>query len=250
MAEPVLVLAMAGSSRRFGDAGVEIPKWALQVGGVTLLERSLMSVTSLLDAGYGLRVVTRAIGGLAPLLERTLEQTGRVADVVNLPAGPPPGQAADVYTAIDDLPDDAPLVIWNVDTFLCSLPAVEPATNWLLLADLPGDHWSFAELADERVVRTAEKQRIAPHASTGLYGFESMAVYRDAVNRASWQDTYNGELYVAPLYNRLIGDGRVVYGHFVPASDVVGLGTPAEVLAACRTRGWSVPQELGHLAGG
>ena len=82
-----------------------------------------------------------------------------------------------------------------------------------------------------RVTEVREKVRISQHATLGLYWFSSFDLYEHAY-RTHYADNSRlekGEQYVAPLYNKLIADGRAVYIEDVPVSAVVPLGIPADV---------------------
>jgi hypothetical protein len=93
-----------------------------------------------------------------------------------------------------------------------------------------GEHLSFGRVEGGKVVESAEKRRISPLASTGLYVFRSMALLEDVVKRHE-QDVLrsNKELYVAPFYNHVIAEHGPV-GYDV-AETVYPIGTPDELKA-------------------
>ena len=144
--------------------------------------------------------------------------------------------------AADELDLDAPLTIYNADTtfesptITTNLGRLGPGLDGLLgVFEAPGDHWSFARLDDAgRVIETAEKVRISPYATTGLYAFGSARAFVDA-GRAmvAEDDRTRGEFYVAPLYNRLISSGAAV--EVDHATKVEALGTPDELTAFLAT---------------
>jgi hypothetical protein len=168
------------------------------------------------------------------------------------PSGPRQGQARDAARAVAQLPIGQarlPLVVWNIDTVVRPPAPVPQTGNWLQVSRKRGVAWSFAQLAhgftsdvrDVPVVRTAEKMRISPWASTGLYGFASGVEFSALVD-AHAADT--GELYVAPLFNEVLAAGSVVTACEVPARSVTVMGTPEQFKAGCRARSWSLPAEL------
>jgi dTDP-glucose pyrophosphorylase len=77
-------------------------------------------------------------------------------------------------------------------------------------------------------VETAEKRRISPWASTGLYHFSrgrDFVMHADAMIAAD--DRERGEFYVIPVYNRLIASGARVELNY--ADQVWVLGTPEDL---------------------
>jgi dTDP-glucose pyrophosphorylase len=94
---------------------------------------------------------------------------------------------------------------------------------------------------DDRVLETAEKKRISPWATAGLYHFARGRDFYDAVEEAVRLDqTTAGEFYVAPLYNALIHRGAKIYADY--AAWVRPMGTP-EDLRASVAGGLKVPPQ-------
>lgn len=246
-----LVVTMAGEARRFRDMGIRTPKWALRVGGTSMLERSLTSMSELLDAGWHLVLVALESHIDSEAWRGSLAGLRWAYDVVSLPATPH-GQAYSAVAASRIVDGTEPIAIWNIDTLI--LPGIEPlgkdSGNWLTLTQSPGDHWSFAELDPcLNVVRTSEKIRISPYTSIGLYGFSSMGLFAELIRREESVVTPgSGELYIAPLYNHLVMDGRSVSALALPVERLFPFGTPDEVVSSCRRLGWAVPAELLPLA--
>ncbi len=218
-----------------------MPKWALQVGGVSLLERSLGSCVPLLEAGFVLRLVAlrEHEGLLVPLLERS----GVSCEVVLLD-GVPAGQARSAVAGLEGVDGGLPVVVWNIDMQLLPeafVPGWPVSGDWLLLAELEGDCWSFASVRDGLVTETAEKRRISELASVGMYGFASVGALRGLVEA---EGEGAGELFLAPLYNVRVASGVPVVPVTVPAGAVVPFGTPGQLLASCARLGVGPPVEL------
>lgn len=248
MRDTVLVLTMAGRSERFSKVGVLPPKWAISIAGRTMLEHAVAGAAPLLEAGAELRLVVRHSDAEMREFTAALENIPYSGTVVRVDDRAP-GQAVDAVAALGPRDDSRPLVIWGADTGVqwgtATARAVSGVTgDWLLLAPLPGEHWSFAAIGhDGAVYATAEKRRISEYASVGMYGFASCRTFREAV---TFERMHNrgGQLYVAPIYNRLIANGSRVDPVHIAADDVISLGTPDEVLHSCRRFGWPVPVEL------
>jgi len=236
-----VVVTMAGESRRFRDAGYAVPKYRLRVRGTTLFTWALESLRGYVDAGARLVLVGRADDTTLPAFataECAAAGLGRPA-IVALGA-PTSGQAETVLAAAGHVADDEQLVIYNIDTHVRP-SALGPATldgdGCIPCFPGAGEGWSFvAAGADGRVTAVAEKRRISPHASVGLYVFRSLRLYREAYAATPPTRTAGGaaERYVAPLYGELLRRGCDVRLVTLAADDVVALGTPAEALAVGR----------------
>lgn len=225
---PLVVVAMAGRSQRFADAGYAGPKWRLPLAGRPMLHWALDSVVPLVERGAEVRLV--------PLVEHAAEVAAVTAGPVPVTIHPVPavtaGQADTVVAGLG--PDDLgrPLVVWCCDSRVepDALRGLPVPANVLVVADLPGDHWSFAEVdAAGSVTRTTEKVRISSHASVGMYGF---ATARDLVTALARVPPGSGERYVAPLYNDVLATGAPVGIWPVRPADFLPMGTPAEYEAA------------------
>jgi dTDP-glucose pyrophosphorylase len=154
----------------------------------------------------------------------------------------PDGQARSVEIGLRKTGILGDFLVWNGDTYLRPGwdDSLKPGGDWMLLSKLSGDHWSFAEVEDFKVRRTAEKVRISEFASLGLYGFGSSTLFVRALEEQSG----SGESYVAPLYNFMIEMGLTVQAHVIENSFMVPLGTPAEVYSSCLANGWTLPREM------
>lgn len=232
---PNIVITMAGRGSRFQAAGYTQPKYAVEVHGRTLFEWSMLSLRNFIQQGCPFTFVAlrehraeafiRASGQTLGIKHVELTQIEDVTD----------GQATTVLAAAATLPPDAPLLIYNIDTFVHpdALPTHDfRGDGWIPCFPGEGEGWSFARTnAENRVQEVREKQRISPYASVGLYGFSSVALYQQAYN-AYYADEHNierGEKYVAPLYNQLLASGLPVIASILPPEAVHPLGTPAEV---------------------
>lgn len=233
----MFVISMAGMSSRFFDAGYTEPKYALRAFGDTLFAHSIRSferyfddtpfvfvTLEQFDASDFVRAQCRALG------------IGLVEIVVL--GEPTRGQAESVYAGLEALGVDAgPITIFNIDTAEPGFRQpdfVADCDGYLDVFEGTGENWSFAKPApdgSDRVIETAEKQPISSLCSTGLYHFSSAGDFRAAFESqvdAGLSGLARGEIYVAPLYNFLIADGKDVRYRVLERSDVIFFGTPAE----------------------
>ncbi len=237
-----IVISMAGTGERFRRAGYAVPKYQIEAKGKTLMAWSLDSLRDFgsLDPSY-IFIVRRADDARAFIEGLTSQMGIEKARVIELEA-PTDGQATTVMMAEGAWDEGAPLLIYNIDTY------VEPGAmrasslrgdGFLYCFEAPGEHWSFAR-ADEggRVREVREKKRISGHASLGAYYFGSAALYASVYRRYYGEGGHleKGERYIAPMYNQLIEDGGEVWLEDVDARRVHVLGTPEELAAYRQSR--------------
>lgn len=229
-----LVMPMAGRGSRFAQVGYQAPKPLIDVRGKPMYAWATESLP--------LELATRLV---FICLDEHLQGLGLAEDIQRRYAKWKPvivplktvtqGQACTVLEAEAALDLDAPLVIYNADTYcrprLATTLAHAPPTlaGVLGVFRAPGDKWSFARTdAAGRVVEVAEKKRISDWASTGLYHFTRAKDFVDEAHAMIRADErVNGEFYVAPVYNRFIAKGREV--RIDEAEEVWVLGTPEDL---------------------
>ncbi len=235
-----IVITMAGQGLRFRNAGYDLPKFQIVVGGRTLFAWSLESLCGFYGPATRFIFVARAEDQAADFIRQQCDRLGigrpRILELDRTTDG----QATTALLAVRELPGKAtaPLLIYNIDTFVEPryLPrAAARGAGWIPCFPGAGEAWSFARAdGSGRVVEVREKRRISPHATIGLYYFGSSELFQEAYERyypARSSREEAGERYVAPLYNQLIGDWHPVYLHDVPFEGVHPLGTPEEVAA-------------------
>jgi len=223
-----LVVPIAGRSARFKSL-TETPKWALRFGGNYVLNLAIESVACEMEVG-AIRLV--ALQEHRKFVERVLMECAFAERIdISFLKEPTSGQAESSRHGLMHL-SEGDFAIWNGDTILLEqwLEGQKPSGNFFAVARMCGDHWSFASIENSRVVETAEKMRISTWASVGLYGWGSKAVFLDALGPQSGKDL-DVELYVAPLYNKILEE-HFVQPLFVESDRVVCLGTPHEMRLA------------------
>ncbi|TKD50318.1 glycosyltransferase family protein [Sphingomonas baiyangensis] len=232
----MIVIPMAGLSRRFVEAGYTQPKFMLPLGERTAFDLSVLSFERYF-ADRPFLFIARESGGVEAFIETHCAMLG-VRDVrVALLDQPTAGQAETVEQGIDRAAVDGstPLTIFNIDTFRAGYR--EPDTARLAMLDGylevfrgEGANWSYVRPAPEGeriAAETAEKRPISDLCCTGLYHFARAADFRRALD-AERTAPQSHELYVAPLYNHLIGGGATIGYECIEPDEVVFCGTPAE----------------------
>ena len=230
----MIVLPMAGEGIRFQTAGYKTPKWGLPLAGSTVLEWSLLSFSSLFETERFL-LIHREEDVITDFLKSTAKKVGIAhLDVVHLEERTR-GQAETVSLGLKQVSvrSDESLTIFNIDTLRPGYELRErqqTSDGWLECVHAPGDHWSFV-LEDQseagRVQSVSEKKRISENCSTGLYHFAQSQIF-DAAYAEECSAWSSGEIYVAPLYNRIITNGCRVSFDLIEPDDVFFSGTPIE----------------------
>jgi hypothetical protein len=230
----MIVIPMAGESRRFAQAGYGRPKYELPLGGRSVFDHAVGGFAEVFDALPFLFVVRE--GAQAFVTEACARLGVADARIVALDA-PTAGQAETVERGLDaaGIADDASLNIFNIDTFRpgFAFPGADWAAEsdgWLEVFRGAGANWSYVRPADgpePRVLETAEKRPISDLCCTGLYHFRRAGDFRAALARERAAPSM-AELYVAPLYNHLIGEGRRIHYRLIGRDAVIFCGVPAE----------------------
>ena len=230
-----IIVTMAGFGSRFTDVGYSVPKYEIVVRGKTLFAWSQRSLTRFINSGASFVFVCRQGLGAERFIPKEADALSiRQFEIIQLDE-PTDGQATSALLAKPAIRYPAgPVLIYNIDTY------VEPnyldpsemwGDGWIPCFAGEGDSWSFVRVGDDGdAIEVREKERISPHASIGLYGFASLESYA-SVYEAHFANTagLRAERYIAPMYNRLIGDGKRVHISTIPRQAVHPLGTPAEV---------------------
>ena len=233
----MIVIPMAGHSRRFSEAGYGVPKYMLLADGGTLFSHAVSSFSQ-----YFLSVpflfICRDIADTPNFIARQCSELGIKSFACVVLDAPTSGQAETVALGLENsyFSLDEPVTIFNIDTFRPGFrfPDAVQASGYLEVFRGAGDNWSYVRpLADnsDRVAETTEKVPISDLCCTGLYHFKSGALYQSAYRGFIQFDDIektSTEQYVAPLYNFLINQGLDIRYHLIPREDVIFCGIPSE----------------------
>lgn len=230
---------MAGLSSRFSEAGFEHPKYMLKAKGRTLFEHSVLSFQEYFHKELFVFIV-RDLFGAKDFVEIKSKELGITSYKVVTLEKPTLGQADTVYQGLKklDLDErDETLTIFNIDTFRPGLILPLNCTEfdgYLEVFEGDGDNWSFIKVSHDNpalVSLTTEKEPVSNLCSTGLYYFLNTSDFMEAFTfyaskpKNEWT---RGELYIAPLYNYLINNGKSITYNLIEKNDVIFCGTPKE----------------------
>ncbi len=223
-----VLIPAAGDGRRFREAGYVYPKPFILVDGETMLEtvhenlavvseriniiRNPYKDSSVLDNGSGCTIC----------LEHKTE-----------------GTAQTCLTAKKFIDNNDPLLIANCDQILewnhlafyyfCQNTTLDGV---VVVFDCPerDKKWSYCEVKDGLVVRVAEKDPISDIANTGIFFWKHGSDFVKYAEQMIAKDIRtNGELYLAPVTNEAIADGKKI-GVF-KVDKFHSLGTPEDLEA-------------------
>lgn len=232
-----IVVPMAGRGSRFRDVGYTVPKPAIPVRGVPMIELVVENVRPSRPHRFTFLVLAdhRQTCNFDAMLRRidpgcAIVEVDRVTE----------GAACTVLLARETIETDDPLMIANsdqwvdidIDRYLAALDGTR-ADGLIMTMAADDPKWSFVGFdADGRVDRVVEKDPISSEATVGIYNFrrgrDFVAAADEMIRRNLRVD---GEFYVAPVYNQMIERGQTVIVHNVgPVSTRMwGLGTPADL---------------------
>ena len=228
----MIVFPMAGLSSRFYKEGYTKPKFELILGGVTVFERSVLSFSKYFETDEFLFICRKELVA-KDFIKKALNKIGvhnfKILEIESETLG----QADTVYQGVRNI--DEEIYIFNIDTFLLDFikPSwVDSCNGYLEVFQTTGENWSFVEPGeDNNVIRTTEKDRISDLCSNGLYYFSSSKAFCSLVEECILNKNFvKGELYIAPLYNKLIGDEKKIKYHVVSREKIELCGTPDEYL--------------------
>lgn len=235
---------MAGEGSRLKDTYSE-PKPFVKIDELTLLELSLIGIPR--EWKVVLVIREEYSDRLDALMESSPVFEGRDC-VVSIFPGQSSGQAETALFGMLRVPMDAPIVVSNCDTYFSNDFVIKEGYDGLLGTFSSSDpKYSYVEIVNGVATRTAEKEVISDRASSGLYYFSDVETYIDAYISTDW----DGERYIAPMYNSMINKGKKV-GE-VQQELVVPLGTPEEIQLSSKFRLWELSrnsngEESSHTA--
>ncbi|SEF85666.1 glycosyltransferase family 2 protein [Paenibacillus sp. UNC499MF] len=227
-----IVIPMAGRGQRFRSAGISVPKMLIPVAGKPMLQWAL---ESLMPHFPGNKILFVCLEDHLKQgeLERVIGSCCENAGILSLPEVTG-GQAETVLSAEACLDPELPLLIYNCDTYTESSIGEtirakgSEADGIISVFASANPAYSYVRTdGSGRVAEVREKRVISNRATTGLYYFRKAGLFLEPAEEAVRLGTEEGEVYVAPLYNRLIGRGLTVVAD--QADRCFPLGTPDEI---------------------
>lgn len=232
----MIIIPMAGLSSRFFKAGYDLPKYQLELpNDQTVFEWALTSFEHYFTSDKFIFIVRDFFNTPNFVQEKVEELDIKNFEIIVLESETR-GQAETVAMGLSHLSEADKrneCYIFNIDSKRHEFKKPDIAANsdgYLEVFRGEGEHWSFIELNDQdQVIRTTEKVRISDLCSDGLYYFKHISTFLKLVETAlEQQDFVKGELYIAPLYNRMIENDSIINYDLIQESQISFCGTPNE----------------------
>ena len=232
-----IVIPMAGAGKRFAVAGYADPKPLIKVHGVPMIKLVIDNLR--VRREHRFIFICQQSHVEAYDLEKKLSEWAPGGIIVTVD-GLTAGAAVTVLAARDHIDSDDMLTVANSDQWVDA--SADAYHETLARNDLDGlimtmratdPKWSFVQLSETGLVaRVVEKQPISDEATVGIYTFRRGRDFVRAADEMIAKDLrVNGEFYVAPVYNEMIGEGARIGVHNI-GSDVTGmygLGVPSDL---------------------
>lgn len=234
----MIVIPMAGLSSRFFKAGYDRPKYQLLLGNQTIFSWAVSSFEQYFKTDmfvFIYRNVFETENFLKNEIEKLQIKNYKLVCLENETLG----QADTVYQGLKGIEEDE-LFIFNIDSKLLNFTKPEwysSCDGYLEVFRGEGTHWSFVKPGEGlSVIRTTEKDRVSDLCSNGLYYFKSLNVFNSAVEYSLKNKIFvKNELYIAPLYNLLIADGKSVLYDLKSSDNIQFCGIPDEYITLLKT---------------
>ena len=228
----MIVIPMLGHSSRFFRAGYTLPKHQLPLNSETVFSQSVRSFERYFEDTPFLFLVRNDYGNLEFVCNQIKGLQIRDFRIIEFSAETR-GQAESVALGIQDYKNATPLTIFTIDTIRYGFEMPPPehiGDGFLEVFEGDGDGWSFVKPGvGNTVIQTAEKERISNLCSNGLYYFSKISLFRQAYKHYLNQGlSVNGELYIAPLYNLLIQDGKDIRFNLIEKGEIDHCGIPKD----------------------
>lgn len=227
-----ILIPMSGAGRRFAEAGYDRPKPLIEFFGKTMVEHVLDNLGR--NNNFTL-CIQRAHYDADPAVFDRLRGMVNNLNVVFVD-GLTRGAAETCLLAREHIKHDEPLFIANCDQMM--VWDQDHFEEWFAASRLDGcmftffkdsPAYSYVEVdADGIAIRTAEKQVISPHATTGIYVWARGGDFIWAAEEMMSEDVrVNNEFYVCPVYNWNIARGDRI-GIYEP-QEHWPIGTPEDL---------------------
>lgn len=240
---PYIIIPCAGYGQRFKDAGYQVDKPLIRVGGKRLIDWVLDCVPTIWKDQL-IFIVRQDQARLTDELSDLGD--GKFSKCIPL-AGSTQGAACSVLAAAVGVPADDPVLVMNSDQWFrlgrhkesgaedmsqLHIWAMRNSLDGMILT-FPGTGpaWSYAVTnGSNRVVHVIEKKQVSEYATCGVYWWRRAGdLVRSICSMIAVGEKTKGEFYLAPSLNFMPLSEKDV--RIVPVAEFHGLGTPEQVNA-------------------
>ena len=227
-----IVIPMAGSGKRFADAGYKLPKPLIDVHGLPMIKTVVDNLA--IDANY-IFIIQKEHAELhhLNLMLKLMVPNCQVIQTNGLTGG----ACETVLLAKQLIDNDESLLIancdqyveWNSADFLSSAKSSN-LDGAILTFKANETKWSYAKVDDNNFVsEVAEKKVISDNATVGIYWWKKGSDFvKYAYSMIEKNIRVNNEFYVCPVWNEALADGKKV--KIMPCRKMHGIGTPEDLM--------------------
>lgn len=231
----ILLLTMAGHYERFAQEGYTLPKYLLPWGDRSILWTILSELGDYSDVYL---VGNQRDEPFMPHVRQILGSFGfPPKSLVTIPSTS--GQAETAFLGLNKInaSSTTPVMIHNVDTILFGRHASDAHkalvkyAGYIDVFSASNREYSYVLVDSEEtrcVTEIAEKVVVSNLATSGLYGFASVGLYRRFYE-------HTAPIYISTLYKEMLLAGqKIVTGPVYTEEETVVLGTPSEYISMAR----------------
>ncbi|XAK34613.1 glycosyltransferase family 2 protein [Campylobacter coli] len=231
----IIIFPMAGLSSRFLNAGYELPKYMLKIRYESVFYNAVLGFKHYFkDCNF--LFIYRNIYDTERFVINECEKLGIKNKFFVKLNNETQGQAHTVMLGLEKarINDNESILIFNIDTFRYNyrLPNFNfhQLDGYLEVFRAKGEQWSFILPGENNnVLQTTEKERVSEFCSSGLYYFGKCGDFRESFNFSYQNNLFvKNELYIAPLYNYLIQNNKIIKYYEISLDDIIFCGTPNE----------------------
>jgi dTDP-glucose pyrophosphorylase len=232
-----IVIPMAGHGSRFSKAGYKDPKPLIPVNEKPMIQLVIENLRPSKEhrfificqvehlKNYPLRALLKEKAPGCAIIE-----VNQVTE----------GAACTVLLAKDFIDNQDQLMIANcdqyvevnIDEYLAVLDDLS-ADGLIMTMKANDDKWSFIKLNEQNeITLVVEKQVVSDEATVGIYNYQRGSDFVEAAEKMISKNLrVNNEFYVAPAYNKMIEDGRIIKYFNIGSlgRGMYGLGTPEDL---------------------
>lgn len=232
----VVIIPLAGLGTRFQKVGFKDPKPFIKINNKFMILHVVENI-SIPGAKYVFIAQKEHLAQYgAELIEQLKKSIVKDFEIIGLD-GVTEGAACTVLTAEKFINSNEELLIVNSDQLLepndiCNAVKYfekQKSDGGIICFFNQGTQWSYVGLNEKgHIYRVAEKNPISDHATTGIYYFSEGKIFINATKEmVSKNDRVKNEFYLAPVFNYILIDNKVILPYFV--NSFRSLGTPEDL---------------------
>ena len=225
---------MAGEGSRFAKAGYTFPKPLIDVSGKPMIEVVVNNLDFDAEFIFLVRKEHLEKYQIKDTLKLITNDNYKIVEVDSLTEG----AACTALLAKELINVDEDLLIANSDQYMKfsienfnTMRKFSNADGIVFTFHASHPKWSFVKCNSRgAIIEVAEKRPISNIATTGVYWYSKGSDFVKYAEQMIEKDIRtNNEFYIAPVYNELIQDKRLLLPFFVDSMN--GLGTPEDLNA-------------------